>query len=460
MEIKDYPNTERLYTLSDGDAFYSSLPREYIEYLLFTVPNIKLPEIKEIFRNCTDGTLQIFAISSLQYRLFQSCQEHETPLKMDMSVYEYKCDLENHPNLYVPCFSYMEGNNESFCTQTEDVLSEENIDRFVSLIDNLLDYLDAKEYHIGLLSDNCEKYNNYFSSLKKRLKHYNVELIYDNVDMSNFSWDDSVFNTVTVLIDMVSNKERINNVLNSFFTLGGESGSDYICSRVVYISLFHQNETRYLYLLEKEWIKTERLPYYIFPLWIYYPTSITKDIDEHDWWVRKLIWNFKSDSDKILYEEKEKADKEVIKEVKSTLICSFGDIFNDFTLFCVPSSTKEKYHKRFERFSENLCKDTGMKNGFNHIKYICDSDAKHKGGLGMPYVEFNKIFFKNKSIIMFDDIYTTGDSMAYYANILMSLGAKVIAGITIGITQKDKWLENAKYGGSKGLYDYYSMNIW
>lgn len=110
----------------------------------FTVPNIKLPEVKEIFRNCTDGTLQIFAISSLQYRLFQSCQEHETPLKMDMSVYEYKCDLENHPNLYVPCFSYMEGNNESFCTQTEDVLSEENIDRFVSLIDNLLDYLDAK----------------------------------------------------------------------------------------------------------------------------------------------------------------------------------------------------------------------------------------------------------------------------------------------------------------------------
>ena len=33
MEIEDYIDKNRLYTLSNGDGFYSTLPREYIEYL-------------------------------------------------------------------------------------------------------------------------------------------------------------------------------------------------------------------------------------------------------------------------------------------------------------------------------------------------------------------------------------------------------------------------------------------
>lgn len=457
MEIEDYIDKNRLYTLSNGDGFYSTLPREYIEYLLFKHPYIRLHEIQDILREIGD-CIEPMVLFSLQYRLFQACQEIETALKMKLSIVEYKCGLERNPNFYVPCF-YLESKMKKQTAQIKELISNTKIQNFVFSIKGLLRQINAKNYHIGLLTEkNIREENpNIYSSIISDFTNYNIELIDNKNSLCNFMWDDNIYNTVTVLIDMFSDKKRTDKTLNSFFTMDGED--IFIGSRVIYISFFYEDDF-VIEDLDVEWKKIEDNPFYLFPLWIYYPTSVTENIDERDWSIRKLIWNFKCDSIKTSYDEKEKANMEVMKMIQSTLNCSFGTRVKDLAFFCIPASTREKYYKRFGTFSAQLCQETSMTNCFNHIRYVCDSVAKHNGGFGLPYVEFNKDFFKGKNVILFDDIYTSGKMMSYYADILSSLGSKVIAGISIGITEKDKWSEEIEYSGCKGLYEYNSKNLW
>lgn len=459
MEIKDCIVKNRLYTLSNGDGFYSTLPREYIEYLLFTHPNIRLREVQQILEHGKDDCIEPMVLFSLQYRLFQACQEVKTPLKMNLSIIEYKCSLEKNPNFYVPCF-YLESKMKKQIVQIKELTSDSEISNFVFSIKELLQQLDVKNCHIGILSEkSIEKENiDIYETMLRKFKNYDVELINEKNPLSNFGWDDNIYNTVTVFVDVVSNKKRTDKILNSFFSMDGE-GIDFIGSRIIYISFFYEDEL-VLGDLDVEWKKIDDSPFHLFPLWIYYPTSVTENIDKQDWRIRKLIWDFKYDSAKTSYDEKEIANLEIIKTVKSTLTCSFGTHVNELAFFCIPASTRKNYYDRFEKFSDQLCKETSMINCFSHIKYICDSFAKHNGGAGFPYVEFNKEFFKGKNVILFDDIYTTGRMMSYYANILSSLGSKVIAGISIGITEKDKWSEEIEYSGCKGLYEYNSKNLW
>lgn len=459
MEIEDYIDKNRLYTLSNGDGFYSTLPREYIEYLLYIHPNIRLHEIQHILEYGKDDCFEPMVLFSLQYRLFQACQEIKTSLKMNLAIIEYKYGFEKNPNFYVPCF-YLERKMKKQIAQIKELISDTKIQDFVFSIKELLRQINSKNYHVGLLTEkNIKEENpNIYASIISNFTNYNVELIDDENPLCNFRWDDSIHNTVTVLIDVFSNKKRTDNILNSFFTMD-EEAINFIGSRIIYTSFFYDDDF-ITGNLDVEWKKIEDNPFYLFPLWIYYPTSVTEKIDERDWWIRKLIWNFKYDSIKTSYEEKEKANTEVMKMIQSTLICSFGTHVKDLAFFCIPASTCEKYNKRFRTFSAQLCQETSMINCFDHIKYVCDSVAKHNGGFGLPYVEFNKEFFKGKNVILFDDIYTSGKMMSYYADILSSLGAKVIAGISIGITEKDKWSEEIEYSGYKGLYEYNSENLW
>jgi orotate phosphoribosyltransferase len=72
------------------------------------------------------------------------------------------------------------------------------------------------------------------------------------------------------------------------------------------------------------------------------------------------------------------------------------------------------------------------------IKYIEDSTPKHLGGSGRPKYEINDYNLDGRLIILFDDIYTTGKCMATLCSKLTKHGARVIGGITIGITKTDK----------------------
>lgn len=90
-----------------------------------------------------------------------------------------------------------------------------------------------------------------------------------------------------------------------------------------------------------------------------------------------------------------------------------------------------------EDFSNELCKLTGMTNGYPYIRVKEDGDAKHTGGTKKPRYDIDKEFFKGKFVLLFDDVITRGESMGLFGIALKGFGAEVIGGFSIGITKHE-----------------------
>lgn len=172
----------------------------------------------------------------------------------------------------------------------------------------------------------------------------------------------------------------------------------------------------------------------------YYPTTVEFEADDDEWNDRWTVWHFKNDSDKT----SEKAHQHVLDRV----ILKFVDILNEtfgeeslkyLTLVCIPASTQEKNDARYKEFSERLCRETGMENGFEHIQVTGARVAKHDGGEdeNVNY-SFDDSFFNGKRVILLDDIITKGNSMRIAKAILQKQGAKVICGLAVGKTRHER----------------------
>ena len=167
----------------------------------------------------------------------------------------------------------------------------------------------------------------------------------------------------------------------------------------------------------------------------YYPYNKYKDsasLSIRDAWT--LVWNFKNDDRISTYEHKSALDK-VIKITENTLKSCFGTKTKYLTFVCLTASTKENTKRRFEEFSQRVCSDLGMKNGYEHIQIVADATPKHLGGNGVPSKHYDDYFFRNSYVILFDDVRTSGSSLIVEKNKLESMGAKVIGAITIAQTQ-------------------------
>lgn len=168
----------------------------------------------------------------------------------------------------------------------------------------------------------------------------------------------------------------------------------------------------------------------------YYPTTCDFDATEEEWSDRWLIWNFKNSLGKTSVSDHESALQQVIPMITNFLIETFGeDSLKYLVLFCIPASKKINNVRRYEDFSNRLCNATGMVNAFNHVTIIKDAEEKHLGGSGDCEVELDKDFFKDKYVLIFDDLITKGRSMLKYQSKLTSAGAKIVAGISIGKTK-------------------------
>lgn len=166
----------------------------------------------------------------------------------------------------------------------------------------------------------------------------------------------------------------------------------------------------------------------------YYPYKRYKDIAtpsmQADW---KLVWNFKNDRN-IPPTEYQRTLDYVVKMTIDTLNSTFGPRTKCLTLVCLSASTAERTKQRFEEFSRRVCSALGMRNGYDYIRVVGDSTAKHEGGSGRPQKQYDSNFFNGSYIILFDDVRTSGGSLVKEKNTLEALGAKVIAAITIAQT--------------------------
>jgi len=180
-----------------------------------------------------------------------------------------------------------------------------------------------------------------------------------------------------------------------------------------------------------------------FSMYYYYPTKCTWDVNEQEKSVRYLIWNFKANPNKptnidTITALHKAATRRIVDEMEKCLKTFFGEDVSKLTLLCIPASKKEVHQRRYEDFSAEICKRTGMTNGYPYVTILKDGEPKHTGGNKMPQIKIDKDFIKDKYILLFDDIITFGDNMELFRIGLKGGGAEVIAGFSIGETKHER----------------------
>ena len=185
--------------------------------------------------------------------------------------------------------------------------------------------------------------------------------------------------------------------------------------------------------------QTSRQGIKYFYLYNYYPLCLSNfDATEDDWYSRRLVWNFKNDKNRISPKEHEQALNTLVPQIAKVLRMTFGDSLKNITLACVPASSKQKNQDRYEEFSRRLCNETGMQNAFQHIRITRDATPKHQGGNGNPDVAIDNWYFQGRTVLVFDDVTTTGNSLYKYITTLEKSGAKSVGGLCIAKTKHER----------------------
>ena len=83
-----------------------------------------------------------------------------------------------------------------------------------------------------------------------------------------------------------------------------------------------------------------------------------------------------------------------------------------------------------------------MDNGYSHVHVVSDGEATHLGGSDLAQFSIDSSYFKDRYIILFDDVITSGASMERFKRMLESAGATVIGGLSIGRTRHERQSSN------------------
>ena len=146
--------------------------------------------------------------------------------------------------------------------------------------------------------------------------------------------------------------------------------------------------------------------------------------------VRQVVFDFKDGKSFEL------VASETAKYMKKT----YGKECKSIVFSCVPASSYQKNEIRYRAFSERVCELTGAIYGFQHVKVIGERLAIHENRQREKEVrkaciiDFDTDFFKDKKVLVFDDVITKGLSYANYANQIESLGANVLGGVFLART--------------------------
>ena len=191
------------------------------------------------------------------------------------------------------------------------------------------------------------------------------------------------------------------------------------------------------------WPLPNRATINCFSLYFYYPIKCSWEASDEEWEIRNLIWDFKANphtpqSESEIKSLHESALKEVLPNLKRVIEHFFGCKKTKLTLVCIPSSKRIVTERRYKDLSDQLCSETGMSNGYPYISVDSEGDAHHLGGTKQAVFSVDPNFFKNRYVIIFDDVITTGKSMERLKILLESVGANVIGGLSIGKTKHDR----------------------
>lgn len=176
-------------------------------------------------------------------------------------------------------------------------------------------------------------------------------------------------------------------------------------------------------------------------LFYYYPTTCEFEATEDEWENRWLVWDFKNTPNKTSASDHQKALNRIIPMLKEKLVSTFGeDRLKRLTLVCIPASSRAKNKARYEEFSNRICGELGMTNAYPHITVVSEKESKYAGGpsLDLSKLSFDEEFFRDKYVLLFDDVITKGNSMKLFKRKMELLGAKVVGGMSLGKTKHER----------------------
>lgn len=200
------------------------------------------------------------------------------------------------------------------------------------------------------------------------------------------------------------------------------------------------------------WPLTTKSQLHCFSLYYYYPVSCGWDASEAEWDIRNLIWDFKAsphhaETEKETTRKQLRAIKTVFIDLQCALTHFFGNLLPNLTLVCLPASTKQATIRRFKSFSDLVCRELGMINGFDYINITKDGlskrDPNNDTGHSIPVeVSIDKDFFKGKYVLLFDDVITSGSTIELFKLKLENVGASVIGAVSVGRTKHERQTQN------------------
>lgn len=157
----------------------------------------------------------------------------------------------------------------------------------------------------------------------------------------------------------------------------------------------------------------------------YYPPGKVKDEDPACAANRSMIWDFKLGN----YQTAHVLAVDFIRGHFSRR--ELGDM----VLCVIPASTVEKNDRRYRRFCDAVCADTGIENGFDfiHIMYDRENSRQEKQKKTTENLSFSDKV-NGKVVLLFDDIYTRGTSFSQCAEALTRRGAVDVLGLFLGKT--------------------------
>ena len=105
---------------------------------------------------------------------------------------------------------------------------------------------------------------------------------------------------------------------------------------------------------------------------------------------------------------------------------------SDAAIVCIPASTQCSNVRRWKLFSKVLCQLTGAQNGFDHIEVRGRRKRAHVTGVYElatdieQYVHIDEDYFRDRKVVVIDDIYTTGQSSRAFIEAMEQAGATVV----------------------------------
>lgn len=112
----------------------------------------------------------------------------------------------------------------------------------------------------------------------------------------------------------------------------------------------------------------------------------------------------------------------------------------DTVIVCIPASTRYAHARRWKRFSSELCRLTGAVNGFDRVQVSGSRKRAHVTGEYelctniKHYVHIDADFFRNRKVLVIDDIFTTGQSSSAFIGAMQAAGADVLGALFLART--------------------------